>query len=366
VNGETIERESEEPCREQPTAKMQNLGSSFILLLILVHTGDSAPSSKKRRKKRQRSTVPVVPSQYYDQSEDGKGSCPYHLPASQTSVHELSEFGHELERDGRQPEAIRCYAEAVHVQPQTARGWFDLAVAHQHSHPEQALRFYQHGVSLEPSAFHYNQLGVMLRIAARHEEAATRFTQSARLAPKDADALFNLGGTHETLSHHSEALHAYRAALDCEHKNEARIHNNMGNVLGRIERWPEALSNYREALDADPDFPETQQNLAHVMEQLNRLDEAVTHLEAAARLLPEQAANLTARRIALIEKRDEKRKTQRAVERREEVNKRDGHLSKEQRVQRFQEVVSACGMDKQCMKRALNQEDAQEGDMVVF
>ena len=73
-----------------------------------------------------------------------------------------------------------------------------------------------------------------------------------------------------------------------------------------------------------------------------------------------------ARRVALVEKRDEQRKAQRAVERREQVNKRDGHLSKEQRVQRFQEVIGACGMDKQCMKRALNQEDAQEGDMVVF
>lgn len=312
--------------------------------------------------------MPVVPTQYYNGQADGAegSSCPFHLPAAQATAHELSEFGHELERDGRQREAVRCYAEAIRAHPQDARGWFDFAVAHQHSNSELALQFYQHGVKLDPSAFHYNQLGVMLRVAARHDEAAKRFAQSSRLAPTDADALFNLGGTYETLARHREALSTYRAALDVERKSEARIRNNMGNVLARMERWPEALSNYHEALDADPDFPETPQNLAHVMEQLDRIDEAVLHLEAAVQLLPEQAADLTARRVALVEKRDEQRKAQRAVERREQVNKRDGHLSKEQRVQRFQEVIGACGMDKKCMKRALNQEDAQEGDMVVF
>ena len=36
------------------------------------------------------------------------------------------------------------------------------------------------------------------------------------------------------------------------------------------------------------------------------------------------------------------------------------------RIHSFQQVVGACGMDKECMKRALRQEDAKEGDLVVF
>ena len=303
--------------------------------------------------------VPAVPSEY---TEDGR--CPIHQ--LDASAKELSEFGHELERDGRQPEALRCYALAISSNPSEAIGWFDLAVARQYEEPSLALKLYAHAVSLEPSAFHYNQLGVMLRQAERHDEAKHRFIQASRMDPTDADPLFNLGGTHDRAERHMEALHAYRRALELDKKNEARIQNNIGNVLGHMNRWADALVAYQEAEEADPDFPETQQNLAHVYKSLKRYEEADVHLAEAARLLPEQAANLTAQRGELAEKVRERQKTVRMSERREEVDKRDGHLTREQRVERFQQVVGVCGMDKECMKRVLGQEDAKEGDLVVF
>ena len=333
-----------------------------LILLLLAHSADGA-----KRKKR-RSTVPVVPSEYYN-SEDPSGGCPFHRAVSDVEPQEISAFGHELERDGRQAEALRCYAAAIRAHPTDARAWFDLSVAQQHVEPARALQFYKHGVSLDPTSFHYNQLGVMLRVATRHSEATQRFIQAARLAPADADPLFNLGGSHETLDRHSEALHAYRGALERERKNEARIQNNIGNVLGKMGRWKDALAAYHEAQEADPDFPETLQNLAHVKEQMGQLDEAVEHLQAAAKLLPttpELAQNLTDKREELVEKRAERKKATRQAERRDEVNKRDGHMSREERVQRFQEVLGRCGMDKDCMRKLLKQEDAQEGDMVVF
>ena len=44
-------------------------------------------------------------------------------------------------------------------------------MARQHEEPSLALRLYEHGLSLKPSAFHYDQLGVMLRSASRQDEA---------------------------------------------------------------------------------------------------------------------------------------------------------------------------------------------------
>jgi len=74
----------------------------------------------------------------------------------------------------------------------------------------------------------YNQMGVLLRTNGRQEEASHHFIRASRLKPNDADAFFHLGGTHDTLDRHTEALHAYRLALENENKNEARIHNNIG------------------------------------------------------------------------------------------------------------------------------------------
>ena len=228
------------------------------------------------------------------------------------------------------------------------------------------MKLYRHALSLEPTAFHYNQMGVMLRVAGRHAEAAEHFETAARLAPSDADPLFHLGGTHETLERHAEALKAYRGALERERKNEARIQNNIGNVLGKLGNWNEALVAYREAEEADADFPETQLNLATVLKGLDRLPEASAHYRRAAKLMPAEAANLTAQAAELDTKHAEQRKARRQAERREEINQRDGHLSREQRVQRFQDVVGVCGMDKECMKRVLGQEDAREDDLVVL
>ena len=154
---------------------------------------------------------------------------------------------------------------AVRTSPQKAQGWLDIAVARQYADPAQALSLYAHGVSLDPTSFHYNSLGVMLRQNGRQDEAAHRFIQASRLAPRDADPLFNLGGSRDAEKRYTESLHAYRGALERDKKNEARIHNNIGNVLSYQHKWPEALLAYREAEEADEDFPETHQNLGHVL-----------------------------------------------------------------------------------------------------
>ena len=56
----------------------------------------------------------------------------------------------------------------------------------------RALRYYRHGVSLEPTGFHYNQLGVLLRTRDRHDEAVRCFRAASSLLPSDANASFHL------------------------------------------------------------------------------------------------------------------------------------------------------------------------------
>lgn len=339
---------------------MMRPGLLFISLLLF----DVVPLALAKKRKRQRSTVPALPSDLQD--DEGDAGCPFHRPPSEVTARELSEFGHELERDGRQPEALRCYAATIRAHPKSSLGWFDLSVAKQYVDPSLALKLYAHGLTLEPTSFHYNQLGVMLRVVERHAEAAERFRRAAELAPTDADPLFNLGGSHELLEQHVEALTAYRGALEREHKNEARIHNNIGNVLGRLGRWDEALRAYHEAEEADADFPETHLNLAQVYRRGRMYAEAAGRFRRAAQLMPGDAANLTAQAAEVDAKAEEQRVADRREQRRNEVNKRDGHLTREQRMERFREVVGACGMDQACMKQALGQEDADPEDLVVL
>ena len=244
------------------------------LLVFALQCGFAA--AKKRKQ-------PAVPAELLS-------GCPFHREKASTD--ELSEFGHELERDGRKLEAERCYARAIRSSPQAATGWFDLAAARQYSDQSAAIRYYRHGLKLRPSGEPSRApAGSLLRpvpprraaaqvsnttssawscgrrrggrasargatsrlgapqppsppqatrsrpqlqpcvsplhrcrarqgesshppflTARRHAEAAQQFRTAARLQPADADALFNLGGSHELLAQPAEALHAYRGA----------------------------------------------------------------------------------------------------------------------------------------------------------
>ena len=103
------------------------------LLVFALQCGFAA--AKKRKQ-------PAVPAELLS-------GCPFHREKASTD--ELSEFGHELERDGRKLEAERCYARAIRSSPQAATGWFDLAAARQYSDQSAAIRYYRHGLKLRPS-----------------------------------------------------------------------------------------------------------------------------------------------------------------------------------------------------------------------
>ena len=81
-----------------------------------------ASAADEKRRRRKKGAAPSIPAQLAD-------GCPYHKHTTAVSSDELSEFGHELERDGRQPEAVACYALAIRNHPSKSIGWFDLATA---------------------------------------------------------------------------------------------------------------------------------------------------------------------------------------------------------------------------------------------
>lgn len=132
-----------------------------------------------------------------------------------------------------------------------------------------------------------------------------------------------------------------------------------------MDRWRDAVSAFREAEEADPVFPETHSNLAHVLTSLGALEEAERHVRLAVRLLPsdaKQAEQLT----TWEEKTAARQKARWEDARRKELDERDGPMSREERMARFQQVVGRCGMDKDCMRAMLGQDDDSGDEMVRF
>ena len=57
--------------------------------------------------------------------------------------------------------------------------------------------------------------------------------------------------------------------------------NNLGLTLTKIDRVPEAIEHYREALRLDPDYADAHSNLAVAMVQTDRFQEAIEQYRQA-------------------------------------------------------------------------------------
>jgi tetratricopeptide (TPR) repeat protein len=71
--------------------------------------------------------------------------------------------------------------------------------------------------------------------------------------------------------------------------NDAGVHNNLGNALGRLGQLDEAVACYRRALLLSPDFAEAHNNLGHAMLDLGEPDNAAASCRRAIDLKPQYA-----------------------------------------------------------------------------
>lgn len=69
-----------------------------------------------------------------------------------------------------------------------------------------------------------------------------------------------------------EAEKLYKECLQIQQSPE--IWNNLGNVYARMERYAEAVECYRKAIESDPSFTIAQMNLASLLLNLEKYDQA--------------------------------------------------------------------------------------------
>jgi tetratricopeptide (TPR) repeat protein len=122
------------------------------------------------------------------------------------------------------------------------------------------LRFWHDGVALFGHAVAVtadnpvarNNLGVVLDLAGRPQEAIGQYQEALRLQP-----------------------------------DYVLAHNNLALVLAQTRRAPEAIQHLRETLRLRPDYPEPHFNLGLVLLREGQLDEAVAHFQKALELRPD-------------------------------------------------------------------------------
>jgi tetratricopeptide (TPR) repeat protein len=163
-------------------------------------------------------------------------------------------LGNALQKDGRIPEAIGQYEQALQIRP-------DYAEAH-------------------------NNLGNALSLAGRYPAAIEQFQQALRIKPDSAEAHNNWGNALLQSGRIQDAVSQYEQALQIR-PDDAQAHDNLGSILLRSGQTQAAMSHFEQALQSQPDDPEAHNNLAFALLQSGRTQEAIGHLEQALRIKPD-------------------------------------------------------------------------------
>ncbi|MCF2904709.1 tetratricopeptide repeat protein [Octadecabacter sp. CECT 8868] len=159
-----------------------------------------------------------------------------------------------------------------------------------------ALTFAQ--VSTNNPAFHSAEMGraESLRLAGKFDQAIEVLTQLTRSHPDLPLPYASLGDVYRQQEQYSQAKVAYTDAIE-GYDNDASIqwwlHYSRGMTNERLDQWPEAEADFREALSRNPDNPAALNYLGYSLVDRGikeSYDEALQMIETAAAARPDSGA----------------------------------------------------------------------------
>jgi Tfp pilus assembly protein PilF len=99
-------------------------------------------------------------------------------------------------------------------------------------------------------------------------------------APKNLDILVHYARMHDRAGNLDRAAEIYRQAI-AAHPQEAVAYNDLGLCLARQEQYAESVETLGRAVQLQQDNPLYRNNLAAVLVEVGRPDEALSHLTTA-------------------------------------------------------------------------------------
>ena len=162
---------------------------------------------------------------------------------------------------GQLPQAIDTYKQAIDLDSENAEAWSGLGLAYMSKQePDKALESFEKAQTIKPDEPNFwLQKGIVLRALQRPQEA-NKFYQ--------------------------EALEVYNEVTDKNSKNPA-VWSDRGFVLLQLNRPQDAFASYDRALGIDRDFYEALIGKANVYNLVKNYKQALTLLDRASELRPE-------------------------------------------------------------------------------
>jgi tetratricopeptide (TPR) repeat protein len=192
--------------------------------------------------------------------------------------------------EGDPNHAAERYREALKLDPNNAKTWFNLAIAldelGRKSEEQNAL---EKALALDPSLPQpHNQVGLIYASQGRVAEAEEHFKKAISLDPQYADAQTNLGVLYGRTGRNREAETLLRQATE-NNPHLLQAHLNLGLILANDNRLPEAAAEIEKAVEIDHQNPTALTAQGMIQSKLGKSDESVTTFKQLAKAHPESA-----------------------------------------------------------------------------
>ena len=141
--------------------------------------------------------------------------------------------------------------------------------------------FPSHSFAWKALALLYEKNGKLLKSLTANQKAK-------EINPQDADVHNNLGNVLKKLEKFDEAQNSYSQAILLK-QNYTEAYYNLANLLNKLGRFNEAEKNYNQAIRFRPNFAEAFNNLGNLLKELSRFDESIVNFKESLKINPELA-----------------------------------------------------------------------------
>lgn len=207
----------------------------------------------------------------------------------------------------KNPEAEQEYQFALSIDPNSTDAMTALTNFYmtQHRFPD-AENLLRKLVILHPNdAAAHLQLGRMLAIAGKNDDAIAELQSGLKLDPTDKKAQRDLADVYSGAHKFAEAAQIYSTLLD-NSPNDAGLHYMLGRSLLQQKKFTEAQSELTKAIQSKPDLGEAYGDLALAANSNKDYPLTIKALDLRAKYLPENPLTYFLRATAYDHLRDVK------------------------------------------------------------
>jgi tetratricopeptide (TPR) repeat protein len=188
-------------------------------------------------------------------------------------------------------ESIAAYRKSVAAKPDIFESNLNLGLQLAKSGQPDAEQFLRAATQLKPTnhvaegqARAWLSLAHVIE-AEKPEEAIAAYHQAALLQPKDVEPHLSAGLLLEKQNKFADAEQEYKEALAIDPSSSDAV-TGLANIYMRGKRFPEAAAALRKVVAAHPELAAAHVQLGRVLAAEGKNDDAVSELEAAAKLAP--------------------------------------------------------------------------------